>query len=333
MTHPAETAEAVGATPWHGVVTPVQAAAVGAEVWLRLEVQDNGCGISAANKARLFRAFVQIEAGRLQASKGTGLGLYICSQIVRRLGGRIGVDSSVGAGSVFFAEWPVRIPAVDEHAEGPPLPSGRTPVAVAVSLVPLPAARVGILVVDDDVPSRMFLSRALRRHLPDAIMWEADSGTSAVDMVTADMPQFDLICLDNEMSGGDGVTAARTLRARGYRGVIVGVTGALQGKEMQRFLDAGADAIVGKPVRLSELMDIVTRHLLDRRERTLPPEAAVRPAEAAHSGMAVRTGEMCEAPSRVRSPTPQQGPSTAMALTVVSHNNPITVGSGGEVSV
>jgi signal transduction histidine kinase len=89
--------------------------------WIRIEVQDNGCGISAANQARLFGAFVQIDAGALQHSKGTGLGLYICHQIVRRHGGRIGVTSQVGEGALFWAELPVRV--LDRAAvHSPPTP-------------------------------------------------------------------------------------------------------------------------------------------------------------------------------------------------------------------
>ena len=92
-------ADTPGASPSEAVIDNGGAAGRGGgggesdeerRVWLRIEVQDNGVGITAANRARLFKAFVQIEAGRLQASRGTGLGLYICSQIARRLGGRIG---------------------------------------------------------------------------------------------------------------------------------------------------------------------------------------------------------------------------------------------------
>jgi signal transduction histidine kinase len=73
-------------------------------VWIRFEVQDNGVGIKPEDQVKLFTAFHQIEAGALQKGGGSGLGLSICKEIVRRHGGAVGVHSAPGQGSTFYAE-------------------------------------------------------------------------------------------------------------------------------------------------------------------------------------------------------------------------------------
>jgi len=67
-------------------------------------VQDNGVGIKPEDQVKLFTAFHQIEAGALQKGGGSGLGLSICKEIVRRHGGAVGVQSAPGQGSTFYAE-------------------------------------------------------------------------------------------------------------------------------------------------------------------------------------------------------------------------------------
>ncbi|MBL8301603.1 MAG: hypothetical protein JNM26_02395 [Ideonella sp.] len=74
---------------------------------LRIEVQDHGIGISEADQSQLFVRFRQLSVGATKAFEGTGTGLALVKQIVEAQGGRVGVRSALGQGSVFWAEWPV----------------------------------------------------------------------------------------------------------------------------------------------------------------------------------------------------------------------------------
>jgi signal transduction histidine kinase len=93
----------VDGAPTSGASAAARAATL-ERVWIRFEVQDNGVGIKPDDQIKLFTAFHQIDAGTLQKGGGSGLGLSICKEIVRRHGGNIGVLSTPGHGSIFFAE-------------------------------------------------------------------------------------------------------------------------------------------------------------------------------------------------------------------------------------
>jgi signal transduction histidine kinase len=75
--------------------------------WMRVSVRDEGLGIPAAEHGRIFEKFYRLDPNLTRGVGGTGLGLYICSEIVRRMGGRIWVDSDPGYGSTFTFELPL----------------------------------------------------------------------------------------------------------------------------------------------------------------------------------------------------------------------------------
>ena len=77
------------------------------EASVRIEVRDRGLGIAAAEHERIFEKFYRVDPHLTRAPGGTGLGLYICRELVQRMEGRIGVESEEGVGSTFFVELPV----------------------------------------------------------------------------------------------------------------------------------------------------------------------------------------------------------------------------------
>ncbi len=73
---------------------------------VRFAVCDRGLGIPAAHRDRVFDKFIRLDPNLRRGIGGTGLGLYICRELVRRMGGRIWVDGRAGGGSVFYLELP-----------------------------------------------------------------------------------------------------------------------------------------------------------------------------------------------------------------------------------
>ena len=80
--------------------------------WIRFEISDSGIGIASERLDQLFQPFQQAEASTTRRFGGTGLGLSICERLVTIMGGRIGVDSSVGDGTTFWFEIPAELSAV-----------------------------------------------------------------------------------------------------------------------------------------------------------------------------------------------------------------------------
>jgi signal transduction histidine kinase len=80
----------------------------GAGDMLRFEVRDTGVGVPPEEQARIFLPFEQAEAAQDRRAGGTGLGLAICAEVVKRMGGRIGLESAPGRGSTFWVEAPLR---------------------------------------------------------------------------------------------------------------------------------------------------------------------------------------------------------------------------------
>ena len=158
---------------------------------LRFEVSDTGVGITQEQQARLFQPFTQADGSTTRKYGGTGLGLAICKQLVEMMGGRIGVDSKVGEGSVFWLT--VRLPLQPEKVQ---------PVAT------MPAALRGrrILIVDDHAMNRRLLEQSLREQ---GMMYEsAENGDQALECLrnaARRQTQFDVAILDMQMPGMDGL--------------------------------------------------------------------------------------------------------------------------------
>jgi len=81
---------------------------------VRISVRDYGSGIPEEFKERIFQKFSQADSSDSREKGGTGLGLAISKELVERMGGRVGFESTSGAGSCFYAEFPV-LTNVTEH--------------------------------------------------------------------------------------------------------------------------------------------------------------------------------------------------------------------------
>jgi CheY-like chemotaxis protein len=134
-----------------------------------------------------------------------------------------------------------------------------------------PATRqLVFLIVDDSMPSRKMLRRSLMLNdfLPaPALIIDADDGETGVEAMRQSMMRgqhIDCVLMDFTMIRMHGPEATRLMRQElGYRGLIIGVTGNVLPSDRQKLLDAGANAVLGKPMRREDLLDIlVTRGVI-----------------------------------------------------------------------
>jgi PAS domain S-box-containing protein len=208
---------------------------------LRIAVADTGVGIPADRLDRLFQRFSQADGSITRQFGGTGLGLAIAKSLSELMGGTVGVASTPGQGSTFWftvAAPPAASVAPMRLHEDRPAYAG-------------PTARV--LVVDDNAVNREVV-KALLEGLGLTLL-EAASGVEAVERATAN--PFDLILMDLQMPGMDGLAATRAIRdgAGPNRGTpIVALSANVLSQHLDACREAGMNDHIGKPINAAELL-------------------------------------------------------------------------------
>lgn len=217
---------------------------------VRIRVTDTGPGISVERQAQLFQAFNRLGAER-SGIEGTGIGLVISRRLVEMMGGRIGVESSSGAGSTFWIE----LPAARET------PTGAQAAAPASPLSATGAVRQSVvLYVEDNAPNLRLMSQLFERR-PHVNLLTAHSGFLGLDLAAAHGP--DLVLLDINLPGMDGYEVLRRLRGLpGMDGVpVVAVTANAMPQDVDRGLAAGFSEYLTKPLDVERLFSVVDRLL------------------------------------------------------------------------
>ena len=210
---------------------------------LRFEVQDTGVGVAEDVQARIFQRFDQGDASTTRKFGGSGLGLTITRKLAEMMSGDVGLISEVGIGSTFWLE----IAAEPAAAR----------VFAAESLEPV-LEGLNILVVEDNPTNRMIATKLLEAM--GAKVTTAEDGYLGVEAASAG--DFDLILMDVQMPGIDGLEAARRIRALGgpaSQAPIVALTANVLSHQRAAYLDAGMDGVVGKPISPAVLIGEIAR--------------------------------------------------------------------------
>jgi PAS domain S-box-containing protein len=220
-------------------------------LYLLIEVEDSGPGISEDDQRHLFKPFVQLaETGDQQ---GTGLGLSITKQFVELMKGKISVESSPGSGSLFRVELPIELTGSTDVVS-----SDIKSLGEIIGLAPgQPDYR--ILIAEDQQENQLLL-----QHLMCEIGFEVklvSNGKACVECFQKWLP--DLIWMDMRMPVMGGEDATRQIRnlPGGEKVKIIAVTASAFKEEQQEMLAAGLDDFVRKPFHAREIYDCLARHL------------------------------------------------------------------------
>lgn len=219
------------------------------EVVCRFSVSDTGIGIQPDDCARLFTAFEQLDGSMTRHFGGTGLGLAIARHLAKLMGGEVGVDSTPGVGSRFWIT--ARFGAVN----GAPAISS-PPVGMAFGSGKLKGR---VLLAEDDP-----INREIGQELLASIGLQvetAEDGNAAVDRVK--QAKFDLILMDVQMPGLDGLDATRQIRQLpgGAMLPIVAMTANVFVADKARCFEAGMNDFLAKPVHPDELHAVLGKFL------------------------------------------------------------------------
>ncbi|HEY9639945.1 MAG TPA: response regulator [Coleofasciculaceae cyanobacterium] len=226
---------------------------------LRFAVKDTGIGIPIDRLDRLFRPFTQVDSTITRNYGGTGLGLVICQRLSEIMGGRIWVDSVVGEGSTFYFSIvvPLVLPAVSD-----PLPDHKAGLASK-----------RLLIVDDNATHRQALMQQTQfwGMLPQAV----ESGTQALRLLQHS--PFDLLILDMQLDGMDGLTLASEIRKlpQCQRLPLILLTSIGKSESSLGMPGVEIAAFLSKPLKQTQLaqvlMQVCSRQTLPVYKKAAPP--------------------------------------------------------------
>ncbi|HUQ93863.1 MAG TPA: response regulator [Bryobacteraceae bacterium] len=224
---------------------------------IRFEVKDTGVGIAPGQQSRLFQPFSQADSSTTRRHGGSGLGLVICKDLVRLMGGEIGLESEIDKGSLFW----FTIPFARQPAEAPVRFGIRSGLR-----------GLRVLIVDDNATNSGILHEQI-------IAWQmrngsAQSGPLGLKMLLAAADRgepYDVAILDMEMPGMNGLTLARAIQASPRISsvklvLLTSLGNSPPGGEIEA---AGIAACLTKPTRQSQLYDCLAEVMRPRLTRNI----------------------------------------------------------------
>lgn len=212
----------------------------------KVSIKDSGIGISKSDIEKLFHNFSQIDSSSSKNYSGTGLGLAISKELVKSMGGEIGVASTPGFGSTFWFTFQAKsvdaTNVVEKKEEG-------------VFLKEFKDTSPKILLVDDNNINRNVASTILTKSGCD--VYEAESGFEALEKVQ--QIKFDLIFMDIQMPEMDGVEATKQIKRLNLDNLapIVAMTAYSMEEDRAKFLNQGLDDYIAKPIKAITLIEKV----------------------------------------------------------------------------
>jgi CheY-like chemotaxis protein len=219
---------------------------------LALRVWDEGIGIPPADLPRIFEPYAQSRSSK--SGEGTGLGLAIVKRLVELHEGTVAVQSTVDKGSSFTVRIPGLHPPAVPAAAGAAAGAGATAGRGAHLSEDIPdLAGKTALVVDDSPANRTLMERILGAFGCTVI--SAASGEEALRIAAAS--PCDLVFMDIQLPGINGIEAMRKLREQGVRGPFVAITAFAMKGDPERFLAEGFDGFIAKPVRIAEIVSFL----------------------------------------------------------------------------
>jgi len=215
---------------------------------LVVAVEDEGKGIAQEKIGKIFKSFTQEDNSTTREYGGSGLGLTISSKLVEMMGGKIKVNSSLGVGSRFEVIIPLKLGNRVEEKKRLVCDSDFTGKK--------------ILVAEDNASNRMFIEVLFKKY--DIDLEFAHDGLEAVEKFKS--REFDLIFMDENMPNMSGVDATKKIleiekeNNLDHTPIVALTANALSGDE-KRFLDAGMDAYLSKPIDKDKIYEVFEKYL------------------------------------------------------------------------
>ena len=211
-----------------------------------LEVSDTGIGIPSGKLELVFEPFTQADGSYTRKHGGAGLGLSIVKRLTNLMGGSIHVESEEGVGTTIYFRAPMHSAETGRPREEKLLPA------------PAPPPPLRILLAEDDLSNQIVAKRLLEKqgHAVTCV----PTGTEALAALAKE--RFDVVLMDIQMPGMDGVEATRAIRNRKTLDPaipIIALTAYAMPGDRKRFLKEGMNDYIAKPLALEELTKVLAR--------------------------------------------------------------------------
>lgn len=224
------------------------------KIILLVSVEDSGIGISKEDQEKLFQRFTQVEDTNKKRYAGTGLGLVISKRLIEMMDGELWVESTLGRGSAFKftitvepCAAPTDLPLEEENKALEGLNKRKNQ---------------SVLLVEDDE-----ISRTLGKILVEKMGYHITLATNGSEGIEAyKRKPFDLILMDINMPEMDGLSATQAIRQieehslNGVHTPIIAMTAFAIKGDRDRFLGAGMDDYISKPIDLTELQRLIFKY-------------------------------------------------------------------------
>ncbi len=216
-------------------------------------VSDTGMGIKKDEIDFMFEPFTQSDGSYTREFQGAGLGLSIVKRLVALMGGDLNLSSVIGKGTEFYVMLTFKI-----HDQAIVLPTYQ-------SENPEKLATLSALVVEDDHVNQTMLAKLLQRH--GLTVRTANNGEEALDILKTH--EFDLVLMDIQMPVMNGIQATKKIRTspqfKHQANIpIIALTAYTMAGDKERFLKAGMNDYIAKPVDLQQLLKTITRAVITK---------------------------------------------------------------------
>ena len=212
---------------------------------VRVCVEDTGEGLAPEKLEQLFQPFNRL-GQEASGEEGTGIGLVVCKRLIELMGGAIGVESTVGTGSVFWFE--LNLTAAPRPSAG-----AVEPFAVAPARAEAETQARTLLYVEDN-PANLMLVEDLIARRSDISLLSASDGSSGIEIARASQP--DAILMDINLPGISGIQALNILAADPLTAHIpvIALSANAIPRDIEKGLEAGFFRYLTKPIKVSEFM-------------------------------------------------------------------------------
>ncbi len=227
---------------------------------LLMTVSDTGIGIPEDKLTDIFEPFTQADGSYTRKYQGAGLGLSIVHRLTQIMNGNISVESEVGKGTTFHCWVECGLSHSVKSVKSKHIES--TKIKVVTGII-----KLNILLAEDDAVN-LISTKRLMENEGHTVLAVTDGQSALQALVSND---FDLILMDIQMPVMDGVEATRAIRSSTMLGAkahipIIAVTAFAMGGDKEKFMAAGMDGYIAKPVDMVEFQQIIDRVMSTKRE-------------------------------------------------------------------